>query len=394
MLLVFHHMRSLLPVAALCALATAASAGPLGGFADDQRSYLRGQDKICEPLDITAKKMSTQPVCRDADTSEVAAGTYRAGTKQTGASASYTATARGSTLTVTARNSAEPLVEWTSINPIEKVVGVYTSDHNAMIAVEYDARFGGRTVSEVIVFRAPMKTTTSTDAPIVATDAPPEDSDAIKKLLKKAIYNAKRYAHAKALEHYRKVLELDADHSEARYGAAKALAGKKKNKDAIAELEILATSTRADAIEYLVEARFDKAFKKIRSDEAFRAAVGLDAAKGVRPLYDRLVGFGGKWEQAGQSCERARVNLTLERLSRDFSLRVRSRCSGSVDDWKFAGSWSHSGADVLELAFPNPNAGEADDIVSCQIATCDDTAEDCIRCDFYGDAIELRTVRR
>ena len=398
MLLVFNHMRALLTATVLCAFATAAYAGTLGGFADDQRSYLRDQDKICEPLEITGKEMSATPTCRTADTSEVAANKYRSGKKQTGASAAYSATARGNSLTITAANAAEPLVVWTGANPIEKVVAVYTSDHNAIIAVEYDARFGGRTVSEVIAFRAPLKAgnagrDTSVDAAAV-TDAPPEDSAEIKTALDKGIYNAKRYAHKKAIEHFAKVLELDADHSEARFGVAKAYASLKKADEAIAELEILAASTRADAIEWLVEARFDKGFASIRSNQAFRVAVGLADTTATRPLYDRLVGFGGEWEQPGQSCERARVNLELKRISRDFSMRVRSKCSGSADDWKFSGSWSHEGTGTLNLAFPNPNEGEPDDIVPCALQTCDDGTEDCMRCEFYGDVLELRTVRR
>src|SRR5206468_6772547 len=106
--------------------------------------------------------------------------------------------------------------------------------------------------------------------------------------------------------------------------------------DAIAALERLATSSKADAIEWRVEARFDKAFAGLRADPKFRAAVGLDH-KASTP-YERFMGFGGQWEQTGTSCDKPEVRLVAQR-DRTVRLRIKTVCEGQVFDTPFKGTW-------------------------------------------------------
>src|SRR5690606_17527226 len=99
------------------------------------------------------------------------------------------------------------------------------------------------------------------------------------------------------------VLALDAGHAESLFQIAKLQIGSKKTADAIATLEKLAGSKKADAIEWLMEARFDKAFAALRGDAKFRAVVRLD--KKPSSVYERVMVFGGGWEQTGTSCDKA-----------------------------------------------------------------------------------------
>jgi hypothetical protein len=118
-------------------------------------------------------------------------------------------------------------------------------------------------------------------------------------------------------------------------------------------------------------------------------AIGLgDAAR------DRLVGQGGRWEQAAVPCERPKVFLALEIEEPTFALAIESRCRGRSEVLDLEGAWEGRGSDRLVLTFPEPDA--ADEELVCAIARCDDhSGEDCIRCQPAPDlAFELRVVRR
>src|SRR5690606_31778937 len=111
----------------------------------------------------------------------------------------------------------------------------------------------------------------------------------------KAVAAARKAPKKKQLAAWNAVLAADPAHSEALFQIAALQIGAKQQADALATLGKLAASTREDAIEWLVEARFAKAFAPVRGVPAFREHVGLDR-KPATP-YERLMGFGGQWEQ-------------------------------------------------------------------------------------------------
>jgi hypothetical protein len=158
------------------------------------------------------------------------------------------------------------------------------------------------------------------------------------------------------------VLALDGAHAEALFRRAAAQIDGKHAAEALASLAQLAGSDRADAIEWLVEARFDPAFAPLRADPKFRAAVGLDRKPAT--TYERLMGFGGQWEQSGTSCDRPEVRFIATR-DRNFKLHVKTACEGSVYDSSFKGTWRASGERiVLQLPTKGRQTGAVDE------ATC------------------------
>lgn len=200
------------------------------------------------------------------------------------------------------------------------------------------------------------------EPPAPVYTAAPELDEAGEKL----VAAARKATGAKALAAWAKVQTIDPDHSEARYGIAAAHIKLKDNAAAIAAFTALAASTRSDAIEFLVAARFDKTFAPIAGDQAFRDAVGLD-----RPpvqLYDKVMGHGGTWEQQGTSCDSPTVNLDLSQ-SRAFALKVRTVCSGQKFTSTFKGTWKLE-ANSVALVFPNK--GAADEVVPCTMAPVGD----------------------
>jgi hypothetical protein len=152
-------------------------------------------------------------------------------------------------------------------------------------------------------------------------------------------------------------------------------------------LRTLAASRRADAVEYLVRARFDDAFAALRGDPGFRAAVRLDQPPAT--FYERLVGFGGVWEQAGTSCDSPGVTLTL-RPERTFRLKVTSVCSGDRYEDVFKGTWTARDP-ALTLALPTK--GRDDELIACGLER--DGDEDLLRC-ALGDDLQfaVRPTRR
>lgn len=140
---------------------------------------------------------------------------------------------------------------------------------------------------------------------------------------------------------------MDADHSEARFHIAQLDMAAKRTADAIAALERLASSPRSDAIEWLVEARFDGAFAPIRANAKYRAAVGLD--RKAKTPYERLMGFGGRWEQVATCGEKPNVVFAARR-DRTFTVAVSIRCNGQRFDHSYNGTWR------LGSAKPSPGS--------------------------------------
>lgn len=407
-----------------------ALAGPFGGFARDERRYLVDRDNICMPVAIPAdfaeknpgQALQTVPTCNTADTATLSSWRFRRGQAQRGSEAVFAATARGRMLSLQSRDprgNAVELVTWEASDPIARVVAVYASPNRRLVAVEYEVRFAGRLRVEVIGFTVPgaeqssgsaeseppsspsstgsapvsgSSAEKSGSAPAATGQAAPKLPAAAAKALKKAQRAARGKRHRAAFKAYRTVLSADPEHSEARFGIARAYAGQKQQEDAVRALQTLAASRRVDKVIWLVEARFDKAFSRLRADTGFRAAVGLDRAPGTKAhIYERLVGFTSTWEQPETTCENAEVALKLDRHKRTFRLRITSRCGGYKDVTRLRGRWDMAVGDQVILTLPNKKAKE--EAVVCRMQTCSD--EDCLRCVLDRDLeFVLRPVRR
>jgi hypothetical protein len=217
----------------------------------------------------------------------------------------------------------------------------------------------------------PTPTTPSQPAqPTQPTTAAPSDPK-----LDKAVAAARKAQKAKAVAAWQSVLAIDPQHSEAQFRIAAQRAGSKQNADAIAALETLSKSSRGDSIEWLIEARFDKAFAAIRADAKFRTAVGLD--RKAQTPYERLMGFGGQWEQTSTSCEAPEVRLTTLR-DRSFKLKVKSVCRGQAFEQTFKGTWRSEGNDVLLTVPTKGKQTTAKDEIPCVFEKQRD--EDALRC--------------
>ncbi len=319
------------------------------------------------------------PACHKAASDEVAQLSVKEAKAERGQKARFAAAAQGRTLTVTRPDSGTTVVTWESVDPISKIVDVYASTYGNVVAVEMMVRRGGRDQADVVAFdlhtagtaaatAAVTPTATATATVAAPATAKPPDSPA----LTKALAAARKTKGKAALAAWAKVLAVDADNSEARFGTAVAHAAQKHTAEAQAALDALAASKRADAIEMLVAARFDPAFAAMRADAAFRKAVGLD--RPAASFYEHVMGLGGHWEQAGTSCDTPEVALELKR-DRAFTLRVKSACEGDRYDDRFAGTWSPEDPNlVLSLTgaadripcVVEPKAGE--DAIHCSIS--------------------------
>ncbi|MCA9677205.1 MAG: hypothetical protein H6709_07830 [Kofleriaceae bacterium] len=387
-----------IPVALLLAplaWARPAAADSFGGFGGREDGYLVGRDRICAPVRVDAGQATGAPACHKASADEVAQLSVKPPTAVGGKDASHEVEVHGRTLEIRDRAQDAVVVTWTALDPISKASALYVSRYANLIAVEYVVRRAGREVTEVIAFDLGGRHDGGDqagdgkpggDAVAVGGDAVPEASPEVAKAVKAARKAAKR-GGAKAIKAWTQVLDLDPDHSEARYGVAVAQAKAKKTEAALAALEALAASSRADAIEYLVAARFDKAFAKLRAEARYRKAVGLD--RPARTFYERLMGLGGTWEQAGTSCDAPGVALALT-AERTFKLTITSKCSGDVYKDTFKGTWVDQEPNlVLHL----PNKGKADEEIACTVAR--DGDEDEIRCAIDQDLqFAVKPVRR
>lgn len=364
---------------AICVLlaATPAMAETFAGFSGVDTPYLIDANRVCQPLVVHDGAASGNPRCEQAGADVVAKLSIKPPRVQRGDKAAFTATASGATLTIT-RADGDIAVTWTAPDPIDHVVDVYASELGDRVAVAYNVRRLGREVTAIVAFvlpketAAPAATTTTTAAPTVAGPDDPR--------IAKAVGKAHRAGRAHALADWQAVLALDAQHGEALYRVA-AIEAEARHKDkALAALGQLAKSTRPDAVEWRVEARFDKAFAALRADPAFRADVGLDRPPGT--IYERLMGFGGQWEQTGTSCDKAEVHLHVHR-DRTFQLEVKTSCEGQVYDTPFHGKWKIVGNQVVLVV---PTAGEkvtANDAAPCTFEKVGD--EDALHCSLGRD---------
>lgn len=377
---------SLLVPALVPALAAADS---FGGFSGVDRPYLVTPDRVCTPLKVTGGAATGQPTCEKAAADVLAKLSIKDPIPQRGTKAAFTATAQGTTLTV-ARKTGEPVVVWKTTDPIAKVVEVYASQYEDRIAVAYNVRRMGKEVTDIVGFDLgqsqtgvkptdPSLTPPNGKDPSAVPTPPPTPADP---KLTKALADARKAPKAKAMAAWKAVLALDASNAEATYRIAALQATAIQTADALAKLVALSSSKSADAIEWLIEARWDPAFAALRADPKFRAAVGLDRAAGTAPsAYERLMGFGGQWEQTGTSCDKPEVKLNIAR-DRTFKLRVKTTCQGQVYDTPFKGTWRIDASGIV-LTFPTKGKATSADEAPCKFEPIGD--EDSLRCTIGRD---------
>ncbi len=376
----FMTMRVLLAVGLLAVTAGPVAAETFGGFSGVDRPYLVNSDKICTPLVVAGGAAKGSPICEKAGADIVAKLSIKVPIIQRGAKASFAASAASRTLTVT-NKTGDKIVTWDATDPIGKVVEVYASQYDDRVAVAYIVRRMGKEVTDIVAFDLgkPTQATPLPDPTVTptlpVTPVAPEDP-----AVTKAVTAARKAAKAKSVAAWKAVLALDAAHSEAHYRLAAAQLAAKAKSEALAELTTLAGSTKPDAIEWLVEARFDPAFATLRADPVFRTKVGLDR-KGTTS-YERLMGLGGQWEQTGTSCDKPEVRFTATR-DRVVRIRVKSSCGGQVFDLPFKGAWRTEGNRVV-LTFPTKGKQvSAADEAGCQFEAVGD--EDSLRCKLDRD---------
>jgi hypothetical protein len=361
-----------LPLIAGFALGAVARADTFGGFSGVDRPYLVNQDRVCTPIVVAASAATGAPRCEKASADVIAHLSIKPPVVQSGPRASFVAAVSGRTITVS-RKTGGVAVTWDAPDPVVKIVETYASQYDDRVAVAYSVRRAGKEVTDIVAFdlgqnqtaiKDPTKdvkdvkdATPSTVDPAKDTAPPPDDPR-----ITKAVADARAAAKAKALAAWKAVLALDAAHSEALYRTAAAELAAKHTAEALAALATLGASTRSDAIEWLVEARFAAEFAALRADAKFRATVGLDR-KPATP-YERLMGFGGEWEQTGTSCDKPEVRFNAAR-DRKFKLRVKTRCEGAQFDTTFRGTWRFAG-DRLILVLPT----QGKQVSAADEATC------------------------
>ena len=373
-------------------VAGTAGADKFGGFSGVDRPYLVNQDRVCTPLKVADGAAAGAPVCTQAAADVVARLSIKDPVPQSGAKATFAATAAGRTITVTRKASGTVVVAWSAVDPIGKIVDVYASQYQDRVAVAYTTRRAGKEVTDVVAFdlgqgaaiqpAAPAgkdpagKDPAGKDPAAAATAPAPADP----KVTAAVAAARKAPASARALAAWKAVLVLDGTHPEALYRVAAAQAAAKQTADALVTLGVLGASTRPDAIEWRVEARFEPAFAAMRGDAKFRAAVGLDR-KGTS-MYERMMGFGGQWEQSATACDKAEVRLTALR-DRTFKLRVKTACQGSTFEMPFKGTWRIEGSQIV-FSFPNKGrATTAADESACSFEPAGD--EEGLKCTIGRD---------
>jgi hypothetical protein len=404
-------MRAIIGTLAALVVVTPAHAGTFGGFSADESSFLRASDQICTPLPAPSGK-GGEIRCRTAAVDEIAAHKFRRGTVQNGQSATYRADIKGGdALRVFAVESGKCRAAWSSLDPISRISGIYLSTGGRLLAIEFETRAGGRLREAVIAFVLPAPVDARRDPPAPDSKEPPApdskdpppplqpvaavDSKAVEAGLAKARKLAKKRNHKRTLSAFLDVIALDPSQSEAMYGVAVVMMKMKNPGGAISTLGKLAASIHPEAVVWMVEARTDKVFAKLRADKGFRRAVGLDHdGSRTRTAYERLVGYGGHWEQPGVSCDAPKINLKLQRRVGRFTLRLVSKCQGMSETTRLDGRWVAGGTDKLSLTFPNVEG--SDEVMVCQLSTCTDgSGEDCLDCAPGTDMeMQLRLVRR
>jgi hypothetical protein len=378
-------MRTLL---VLCAVGGVAGADTFGGFSGVDRPYQVNQDKVCTPLVVMSGKAAGAPSCDKASADVMAKLRFKEPLPQKGiAKPMFAATSSGRTLTVTRAATNEPIVTWDAPDPIGKIVEVYGSQYDDRVAVAYTSRRMGKEFTDVVGFDLQKDGGTKPPPggdPTGTTPTPPQPvAPVVDAKVQKAIDAAKKAKGAKATAAWKAVLALDPMSSEALFHLAALQAKAKQTADALATLGTLAASTRADAIEFLIDARFDAAFASLRADPAYRAKVGLDKKPGgTITAYERLMGFGGQWEQTATSCDKPEVRFTATR-DRVVRIRVKSRCEGMAYDLPFKGTWRIEGDRVVLTMPTRGKQVTAADQAGCQFEAQGD--EDALRCNLGRD---------
>jgi hypothetical protein len=376
--------------------ATPAAADTFGGFSGVDKPYLVNADRICRPIKVEKGTATGAPDCAKQPADVIAKLSIKPAIVMSGPKAAFSATADGRTLTVT--SGGAPVVVWKTMDPILRVVDVYASQYNDRVAVAYSVRSMGKETTAIVGFDL-LKPST----PVGVKDPPkdpnapkdPNDPNAPKDpntgvapedpKIQKAAEAARKAPKGKQIAAWEAVLKLDADHSESLFEIAKVHAADKKSTEALALIEKLAASKRADAIEWLIEARFDAAFGGVRADPKFRTAVGLD--KKPSTVYERMMVFGGGWEQNGTSCDKPEVRLKVKR-DRTFRLNVKTNCQGSIMDLPFSGKWRAETAGIV-LILPNKGKATAQDEAPCKFVPVGD--EDSLHCDL-GKGIDFTVL--
>jgi hypothetical protein len=380
-----------LALLAAAGLASRARADTFSGFSGVDRAYLVNQDRVCTPIVVANSAAVGAPRCEKAQANAIAQLSIKPPIIQSGAKASFAAQSAGRTLSVT-RKSGPTVVTWDAPDPIVKIVELYASQYDDRVAIAYTVRRAGREVTDVVGFDLGQNQTAVKNATSPAGDpsvdpahpagpagpkdaAPPAPAPVDDPRVTAAVAAARAAARPKATAAWRAVLAIDATHAEALFRIAAAEVAARHNAEAVAALAALSTSPRPDAIEWLVEARFDPAFAALRAEHAYRAAVGLD--RKPASTYERLMGFGGQWEQTGTSCDRPEVRFVAAR-DRSVRIRVKTSCEGSVYDTAFKGTWRAQGDRiVLQLPTKGHQATAADE-AACGFETVGD--EDSLRC--------------
>ena len=375
---------------AICALlvATPAAAETFAGFSGVDTPYLIDANRVCQPLVVKDGAASGNPRCEQAGADVVARLSIKPPRVQRGDKATFTASVSGATLTVT-RADGDIAVTWTAPDPIDKIVDVYASELGDRVAVAYNVRRLGREITAVVAFVLP-KETAAPSAPSTAASAPPTATGPDDPRIAKAVGKAHRAGRAHALADWQAVLALDPQHAEALYRIAAIEAQGGHRDKALAALGALAKSARPDAVEWRVEARFDRAFAKLRADRTFRDDVGLD--RPPQTVYERLMGFGGQWEQTGTSCDKAEVHFQAHR-DRTFQLEVKTACEGQVYDTPFHGKWKIAGNQIMLVVPTSGQKVTENDEAPCTFKKVGD--EDALHCSLGRDLeFEVLPARR
>ncbi len=388
---------SLILTTCVLLLPSVANAGLFGGFTADGHYYKKSKDLCCTAVSGSLDA----PVC----TKGVGKVVFRKGQLQEGTDRKVEASKKGTKIEISSTQTGESLFIWDSGDVINSIGKVYLQEKGGWVAVEYSTRMGGRSVEELIVVA--LKQPVATDSlappdevepakPVVTKVEEQPVNPAFQKALKAGMKWHKRRKYSKAIASFKTALSIAKKSPEALYRLARSQFAGKDQSAALKTLALLSEDKSAKGIEWKVEARFEKEFKSLRGNPAFRKAVGIDRSPGEHATaYERLVALGGKWEQDSLPCEQPRVNLTLVRnQAHRFDLVIRSKCQGTTETTRLDGSWLASSSEDLKLRFPNMNSD--DDALTCKLEVCaDGSGEDCLRCRPDRD-IEflLRVVRR
>lgn len=390
------------------ALGAVTAAGPaladsFGGFSADETRYLVGRDTVCKPL---APGDEGAPSCGSIDTRGRAEARFSKPAALRGRGA-YSASASGTTLRVLG-SSGKAVRTWSTLGVIKRVENVYLSPRGKMLAVEYQVREMGRSAVQVVGFELPRagKGPVTSRSGSASGTAGQRATGASGKLvvgrkprpakLARALKIGKRHLARQrwgaARKHYQDLAARHPDDPAVLYGIAASYAGPGKLREAVAALEKLGALDHPEVPIYMVDARGDRAFKRLRRDGSFRRAIGLDPGGRQPSAYERAVGLGGRWEQPGSPCAEPKVDLALSTgKTQSFRLVIASRCQGGRDRTRLSGTWTAQGKDDLNLIFPNPGAD--DEVLACELSACQGV--DCLTCGAGTDMeFALKATRR